>query len=95
MSFFRGIFSELKVGKWGIREPSISHPAPQPAKDDFIFVPAVGADFAGNRLGNGGGFYDKFLKNNPAKNVCVLPEFAVFEKIPVEDWDVKVEVFIV
>lgn len=95
MSFFRGIFDELKVGKWGIREPEITAPAPQPTKDDFIFVPAVGANFTGNRLGNGGGFYDKFLKNNLAKNICVLPEFAVFDDIPVENWDEMVEVLII
>jgi len=102
MKFFRGIFSELKVGKWGILEPTPLNLLPLLSegkvhtvgvddKPDFIFVPAVGADFAGNRLGNGGGFYDKFLNQNPAKKVCVLPKFAVFREIPVEEWDVKVD----
>lgn len=95
MQFFSAKFSELKAGKWGILEPLISSIAPQPTKDDLIFVPAVGADFAGNRLGNGGGFYDRFLQNNSAKTICVLPEFAIFHEIPVEEHDVRVEEVVV
>ncbi len=96
----RDIFSKLKVGKWGIREPEEQNPLTplSGGKEiaDLVFVPAVGADFAGNRLGNGGGFYDRFLAENHAKTICVLPEFAVFREIPVEEWDVKVgEVLVV
>lgn len=95
MQFFRGIFVDLKVGKWGILEPSISSPAPQSINNNFIFVPAIAANFAGFRLGNGGGFYDKFLQNNSAKTICVLPEFAVFREIPTEDHDEKIGEIIV
>ncbi len=113
MKFFRGIFYELKVGKWGIREPQASNQLAPLSEEKIgkvestlIFVPALGADFAGNRLGNGGGFYDWFLQKvlvsskpplatpcqgENVKTICVLPEFAVFPEIPVEEWDIKID----
>lgn len=50
-------------GKWGIREPSPSLTASDlfaaEVAPDLVFVPALGFDHSGARLGNGGGFYDR------------------------------------
>lgn len=88
--FFHGIYTDLKKGKWGILEPD-SNWEVATEKPDLIFVPAVAGNLAGNRLGNGGGFYDKFLAKNSAKKICVLPKFAVLDDIPVEEHDVKID----
>ena len=103
MKFFPAKFSDLTPGKWGILEPEITTET-FPKNEDLVFVPAVAANIAGNRLGNGGGFYDRFLQTpsppyqveSAIKTMCVLPEFAVFDEIPIEEHDEMVgEVLVV
>ncbi|MFZ5592395.1 MAG: 5-formyltetrahydrofolate cyclo-ligase, partial [Bacillota bacterium] len=51
---------DLQPGAWGIREPDPArgrHLAPQEL--DLVIVPGVAYDVKGNRLGYGGGFYDR------------------------------------
>lgn len=78
----------LKKGKFNIQEPKtecILCP-----NLDLIIIPALAADKNGNRLGYGGGFYDRFLKKGNWKKLVVLPQELVFDEIPAEEFDVKV-----
>lgn len=53
----------LQRNSFGIPEPLIHSPA-LPAQDlDIVFLPLVGFDSHGNRLGMGGGFYDRAFAN--------------------------------
>jgi len=53
---------DLAPGAWGILEPKPECVRPlEPAALDLVIVPGVAFDLAGNRLGYGGGFYDRFL----------------------------------
>lgn len=88
MKFYVSKFEDLKAGKFNILEPLSDEVAPSP---DLIIVPAVAASAAGERLGRGGGFYDQFLCSADAPTVCVLPEFARVEGLPVEGHDVGVD----
>jgi len=88
--FFESEFSNLKKDKMGILTPSKSAAEFQNQKAIAI-IPAVAADRKGNRLGRGGGFYDRFLSNFSFPKIVVLPEFAVFEHIPVEAHDETVD----
>ena len=66
--------------KWGPNDPltisSLGIPEPLKLKKvypDIIFVPIVAFDKFGNRIGYGGGFYDRYLeKISKIKNVQQL-----------------------
>lgn len=53
---------DLEVGPWGMRQPARSASAVIP---DVIFVPLVGFDPTGARLGMGAGHYDRWLEAHP------------------------------
>ncbi|WP_418791651.1 5-formyltetrahydrofolate cyclo-ligase [Phosphitispora sp. TUW77] len=54
---------DLASGTWGILEPKPECVRPVDLIEiDFVVVPGVSFDTKGNRLGYGGGFYDRFLR---------------------------------
>lgn len=52
--------TELKQSKWGIWEPTGGENI-DPQSIDVVLVPLIAFDRAGQRIGYGKGFYDKFL----------------------------------
>ncbi len=58
---------------------------------DLIIAPCLAVDSQGNRLGYGGGFYDRFLANNPTPAVCMVPTRLLMNSIPTEEHDVPVD----
>lgn len=62
-SELRDFPDDLTSGTWGILEPKPDRVRPVDAGEiDFVIVPGVSFDDKGNRLGYGGGFYDRFLR---------------------------------
>lgn len=49
----------LRRNRFGIPEPAMGPSLPQANRLDAVLVPLVGFDRRGNRLGMGGGFYDR------------------------------------
>lgn len=81
---------ELCENKFGIKEP-VCAPIEDLAILDVVFIPALGADIKGGRIGYGGGFYDRFFGENEAlcaKKVVVLPIDLICENIECEPHDV-------
>ena len=104
MEFYRvDDTTEFDISPFGIKEPKPeSTKAYQPKQEDAIFVvmPGVAFDKAGNRIGYGGGYYDKYICNLaarlPQENICkvaVIYECQLVEEgfIPKESHDVQVD----
>lgn len=61
---------------------------------DLVVVPALCCDKNNYRLGYGGGFYDRFLKDYTGKKVVCLPQELIVETIYPEDHDIPVDLVI-
>jgi 5-formyltetrahydrofolate cyclo-ligase len=64
---FEGI-GKLKTGKWGVPEPTDGIAIPV-EKIDLVVVPLLAFDGAGNRVGYGKGYYDRFLAACPKQTM--------------------------
>jgi len=87
-------FSDLKPGPFGLLEPSSENPKLDLKDFEIIFVPGIAFDLKKGRIGYGGGFYDKILKNIPAFKIGVAFSFQIFEELPLEKHDQKVDLII-
>ncbi len=83
---------KLETGDLAIPQPPVSAPALDP---DFLFVPLLGFDRLGQRLGQGGGYYDRTLAmlRKKKKIVAVGLAYAAQEisEIPCEKHDQKLD----
>ena len=78
---------KMHRGKVGIPEPTTP---PYEGEIDLIIVPAVAFDKQGNRLGRGGGYYDRFLKKQShATFIGVGYDFQLVDEVPVRKHDQK------
>jgi len=78
--------------------PGVERDQPVPTEPfDAIVVPVVGFDRDRNRLGLGGGWYDRFLAGQPqAQKIGLAYAWALVEDgIPVEPHDVRLDFVIV
>ena len=65
--------TKILLNRFRIPEPELNCAQIIPKQDiDIIFTPLVAFDAAGNRLGMGGGFYDRTLENWQQTNVRFL-----------------------
>lgn len=84
--------TELKISSLGIPEP-VSGLTVTPERLDVIFVPLLCFDIAGNRLGYGGGYYDRFLSQcRPDAKKIGLSFFGPITQISdVEETDIPLD----
>ena len=57
---------------------------------DLIILPALAIDKYGNRLGQGGGSYDRTLESFEGISIAIVNESEFIESIPTEDHDIPV-----
>ncbi|WP_226535175.1 5-formyltetrahydrofolate cyclo-ligase [Fictibacillus halophilus] len=58
---------------------------------DLLIVPGLVFDKKGYRIGYGGGYYDRFLKNYQGSTLSICYSFQTAEQLPFEEFDVPVE----
>lgn len=81
--------TRLIENSWGIPEP-INADETSIDLSELIVVPLLLADLSGNRLGYGGGFYDKLLSEFSGTTLGVSL-FPPVEMVPVDPWDVPLQ----
>ncbi len=83
----------MKRGKYRVPEPTTP---PFTGKIDLILIPGVAFDKQLHRLGRGGGYYDKFLRQHPqAVKIGVGFDFQIYKKeLPHAIWDTKLDTII-
>ncbi|WP_126301061.1 5-formyltetrahydrofolate cyclo-ligase [Mannheimia haemolytica] len=85
--------TSLKFNRLGIQEPVLDVRNIIPLQElEIIFTPLVACDKAGNRLGMGGGFYDRTLAQAPHLiSVGLAHECQQVEQLPIKSWDMPLD----
>ena len=84
--------SHLAANRYGIPEPSGDAKRCATNTLDIIFLPLVGWDLHGGRLGMGGGFYDRTLAGTSGPVLVGLAHGnQQVDRIPREDWDIPLD----
>ena len=92
MDFYRWKFSEpLKINIYGIPEPKIK----KIVYPNILLIPLVAFDKNLNRLGYGGGYYDRLIEKLPKKKKILKIGLAVttqkIYKVPTNAYDQKLD----
>jgi len=80
------IEEDFVSGPFGVKEPDTKKTKEVGIKEiDIVIVPGLAFDRQKNRLGRGGGFYDRFLENIApvTKKIGVGFEFQILENLPI------------
>jgi len=85
--------NDLEKSRFGILEPVNCSPV-YPSIDDVIIVPALACDKNFYRIGYGGGFYDKFMKNSDALKILPVPSVFVKDDVPHDENDIRVDMIV-
>ncbi|HRW61867.1 MAG TPA: 5-formyltetrahydrofolate cyclo-ligase [Bacteroidales bacterium] len=90
---FKGV-ENMRAGEaFGILEPTDIFEGDL-SEIDLVIVPGVAFDIENNRLGRGKAYYDKLLKNTGAVKIGVCFDFQLFDKIPADEYDIKMDLVI-
>ena len=83
---------EFALSNYGIREPLGEIFEGDP---DFVITPLLAVDKRGNRLGYGGGYYDKYLSaHKKSKRVGYCFDFQILESVPYGAKDERLEIVV-
>ncbi len=95
----------MTTNRFGIQEPHTRHGAHRarrlsPWALDLVLLPLVGFDARGNRMGMGGGFYDRSFafaqrRGGPRPRLIgVAHDCQHVERLPVASWDVPLDAIV-
>ena len=87
----------LQPNKWRIEEPSSTATTLSFSAGDLLLVPLVAYDSQGNRLGMGGGYYDRYLASLSSQPLLLGTGFQTqFSEhaLPREAWDIPLHAMV-
>jgi len=88
-------FDQLEIVYAGLLEPKVEETEIILSKDiDLLIVPGVAFTEGGDRLGFGGGYYDRFLPNYEGELLALAFDFQIVPFVPLEDHDVPVDLIV-
>lgn len=84
--------SDLAVGPFGLLQPE---DAAEPHTPEVLFIPLIGFTAALDRLGQGGGHYDRWLAEHPATlKIGMAWDAQYCAELPVEPHDIRLDAVI-
>ena len=89
--FYWSIEDPLLINKYGIPEPS----SDRVVIPSILLVPLVAFDKHLNRIGYGGGFYDRYIKkikkNKKIVTIGLAYSFQKIKEVPTNQYDIKLD----
>ncbi len=88
-------FEDMAPGKYGIQEPTTGRTVSFENESCIILLPCVGYTGKGDRLGYGGGYYDRFLKQHTdIPRILLAYSMQEIDVLPNDDMDVPADIII-
>ncbi len=89
MQFLWLDWDKVSLGYKGIPEPTDGEFADD--TNALVLMPGLAFDADGHRIGYGGGFYDRFLQNEPHPTIALCYNFQLFDHLDTEEHDIPVD----
>lgn len=85
--------AKLRTDRYGIPVPA-QETLIAPEEIGWIIVPGLAFDGTGGRLGYGGGYYDRYLKNCGAVRMAAAFHVQRVEAVPSSEWDERMDIIV-
>ena len=97
--YYMDSFDEISLGYCDIPEPAGDPSRLADEKDVLMLMPGLAFGRDRNRIGYGGGFYDRYLERKQAegtrfRTLALAYDFQIFDTIPAEAHDSKVDLIL-
>lgn len=88
--------TQLDYNRFNIAQPKLDLTQVCPFSQlDLVLLPLVAFDQQGNRLGMGGGFYDRMLASeNPPQAIGLAHNCQLIAQLPIQPWDMPLQAVI-
>lgn len=82
---------DLEIGFYDIEEPREYCKKIESQDIDLALIPATACDRQRNRIGKGGGYYDRYLKNQKFLKIALCRQKFIVDSIPVQENDIDMD----
>ena len=93
LKFYKLDYNHLRVSIYNILEPT-NREELKTFEKSVIIVPGLMFDKSGNRLGYGGGYYDRFLSDKTIYKIGICFKEFLVDSIPNCKFDIKMDIVI-